>query len=418
MGDYTRLTDWGDTISNLAKDSVSVAFGVFSNAGELLDANEVMCTLLDTSKEELNPRNSFVNPTFVQLQEIAGETVFEGLLTIGNYSDISYVLNTKVFRKGAVLFVLGEVDIKKFFDENKKMSLLNQEVNNLQRQLIKEKKSLQVTLNELKETQQMLIHSEKMNAMGQLVAGVAHEINNPLSFVLNNIYALGNYAGEIIESYNRVENAVVKNASQELVDLVQTIKEEDEIAYLFEDIGDVVEETRNGVERAVKIVADLRRFSRLDESDLKHIDLIENINSTLSIVGSEIEKKNIQLIFNSIDKLEFDCYPGQLNQAILNILLNAIYAVKDGGKIVLTAREQKNKVSVAIVDNGCGITEKDRAKIFNPFFTTKPVGDGTGLGLSITYKIITDLHKGNIKITSEPGRGTEVVIELPKAINA
>lgn len=418
MGGYTRITDWENTIAELVKSSVSVAFGVFSDTGKLLDANEAMCTLLDTSKQELNPKNSFVNPSFSHLEGTSGEIVFEGLLTIGNYSDTSYVLNSKIIRKDNILFVVAEVDIKKMFDENSKMSQLNREVNNLQRQLIKEKKKLQITLDELKETQQLLIHSEKMNAMGQLVAGVAHEINNPLAFVLNNIYSLGNYTGEIIESYKKVENVLTGKATPDVLELVQAIKDEDDIEYLTQDIGEIVEETKKGVERAVKIVADLRRFSRLDESDIKHIDLIENMHSTLSIIRSKITEKNIQFEFNSMDKLELDCFPGQFNQAILNILANSIYAVENGGRIVLTIVEQKNDVSISIADNGCGIAEKDIEKIFNPFFTTKPVGDGTGLGLSITYKIIADLHKGTIKIESEPGRGTTVFIEIPKVIEA
>ncbi|WP_347838322.1 ATP-binding protein [uncultured Draconibacterium sp.] len=418
MGDYTRIADWENTIAELVKDSMSVAFGVFGNTGKLLDANEAMCTLLDTSKQELNPGNSFINPTLSQLEGTNGEVVFEGLLTIGNYSDISYVLSSKIIRRDNVFFVLAEVDIKKLFDENSKMSELNREVNNLQRKLIKEKKKLQITLDELKETQQMLIHSEKMNAMGQLVAGVAHEINNPLAFVLNNIYSLKNYTGEIIESYKKVENVLAEKASSDIIELVQTIKEEDEIEYLTQDIVEIVEETKNGVDRAVKIVADLRRFSRLDESDVKHIDLIENIHSTLSIIRSEITKKNIQLEFNSNKKLELDCFPGQLNQAILNILANSIYAVENGGRIDLTVVEQKHTVTILIADNGCGIADENIGKVFNPFFTTKPVGEGTGLGLSITYKIITDLHKGTIKIDSIPGRGTEVLIEIPKFIVA
>lgn len=418
MGKYKRINNWEDTIAELVKDSVSVALGIFTETGKLLDANEAMCVLLHTTQQELQPANFFVNPDFSKISGDDNSIIFEGLLTIGNYSDTSYVLRSKIFRKGIFLLVMAEVDIAQLFDENKKMSALNREVNNLQRQLIKEKKSLQLTLEKLKETQQMLIHSEKMNAMGQLVAGVAHEINNPLSFVLNNIYSLGDYTNEIIKSYKKVENVFAKNATSDAIERVQAIKEEDEIEYLTEDIVEILADTKNGVQRAVKIVADLRRFSRLDESDVKHINLIDNIDATLSIFRPEIGKKHIQFEFESKNKLELDCYPGQLNQAILNVLMNAVYAVEYGGTIQLTVEEQKNSVSISVKDNGCGIAKKDIEKVFNPFFTTKPPGDGTGLGLSICYKIIVDLHKGTIDIMSEPDKGTEVIFEIPKVIEA
>jgi signal transduction histidine kinase len=418
MGVYNRITDWESVTSELLENSASIALGVFTDSGKLLDANEAMCIFLDTTKEELSPSNFFVNPTFSQLINEKNELVFEGLLTIGNYSDTSYVLSSKIFRKKNVFFVLAEVDVKHLFEENKKMSDLNREVNNLQRQLIKEKKKLQNTLTKLQETQQMLVHSEKMNAMGQLVAGVAHEINNPISFVTNNIYSLGNYTGEIIESYKKIEDVVEKNASPDVVALLREIKQATEFDFLTEDIVDLIKESKDGLERVKVIVEDLRKFSRLDESAIKHVNLLENINSTLSIVRSGIEKKNIQFELECSDTIELECYPGQLNQAILNILLNAIYAVKkDGGIVVLKVEEREESVYFSVLDNGCGIAQGNLKKIFDPFFTTKPVGTGTGLGLSITYKIIHDLHKGRIDVRSDLERGTEVFFEISKMIS-
>lgn len=414
MGEYNRIINWGSVTTGLLENSVSIAMGVFSNSGKLLDANEAMCVFLDTSKEDLNPANFFVNPTFSQLINKKTELVFDGLLTLGNYADTSYVLNSKIYRKEDVVFVLAEVDVAHLFDENKKMSQLNREVNNLQRQLIKEKKKLQTTLDKLQETQQMLIHSEKMNAMGQLVAGVAHEVNNPIAFVNNNIYSLENYTQEIIESYKKIEDVVGENASSEVVALVQEIKKNTEFDFLTEDIVDLIKESKDGLERVKVIVEDLRNFSRLDESAIKRINILENINSTLSIVRTEIEKKNIQFELNCSNKIELECFPGQLNQAILNILLNAFYAVNKGGIVVLRVDEREKSICFSILDNGCGIVEQNLKKIFDPFFTTKPVGTGTGLGLSITYKIIHDLHKGKIDVRSDFGRGAEVFFEIPK----
>lgn len=419
MKSSNRLLNWEETISEFIKKSDSIALGLFTIEGKLLDANDLMCVFLKTDKQKLEPANFFVNPTFGQLAQIKNgdEIIFEGLLTIGNYSDQSFVLSSKIIRKADELLVLAKADIKQMFEDNAKMSHLNQEVNNLQRQLIKEKKVLQSTLAELKETQQMLIHSEKMNAIGQLVAGVAHEINNPISFVNSNLYSLENYITEILQLFGKVENAIAANAPQNVVDLVQKIQKENDFEFIMEDILEIVKESKGGINRVKTIVEDLRRFSRLDESAIKHIDLIENIRSTISIVNSEIANKNIQFDFISDEKLEIDCFPGQLNQAILNIIINAVYAVQFGGKIKLTVAENEKNVQISLKDNGCGIPAEIVKKIFDPFFTTKPVGTGTGLGLSITYKIIHDLHKGEIEVKSVPDKGTEITFYIPKSIN-
>lgn len=419
MRNFSRLSDWEGIISEFAKKSNSIAVGLFTIEGKLLDANELMCVFLKTDKQELNPGNFFVNPSFSQLAQIKNDDgiIFEGMLTIGNFADQSFVFISKILRKDDELLVFAEADIKQMFDDNTKMSLLNQEVNNLQRQLMKEKRILQTTLVELKETQQMLIHSEKMNAMGQLVAGVAHEINNPISFVNSNLFSLENYVIEILEIFNKVENVIVKNASQNVIDLVDRIQKENDFEFMSDDIKEIIKESKDGIERVKNIILDLRKFSRLDESAIKHIDLIENIKSTISILRSEIAKKNIQFDLISDEKLEIDCYPGQFNQAILNIIINAVYAVENEGRIQLRVDEKENHIQISVKDNGCGIPSENMEKIFDPFFTTKPVGTGTGLGLSITYKIIHDLHKGEIEVKSEPDKGTEIIFNIPKSIN-
>jgi signal transduction histidine kinase len=293
------------------------------------------------------------------------------------------------------------------------MSYLNQEVNNLQRQLIKEKKQLQVTLSELKETQQMLVHSEKMNALGKLVAGVAHEVNNPIAFVYSNLYSIEKYISEVFEIIKNYEGKINEHGSPELNDLITEIRQRNDLDYLEEDIPQMISESKMGVERVKGIVEDLRRFSRLDESDLKEVDLIENIRSTLSIVKSEISGKNIHFSLNLPEKLRFICYPGQLNQAILNVLMNAIQAVDQGGSVNLSVVHEDNALKISIKDNGTGIPEDIKNRIFEPFFTTKPVGSGTGLGLSITYKIVTDLHHGKINMYSDLGKGTLFELILP-----
>jgi two-component system, NtrC family, sensor kinase len=414
---YNRLSDWANLICDLSINGKSVAIGLFNLYGRLLDANLPMCYFLDTTLNELNPKNSFVNPPFSTIvSSIDSETPNEELMTIGNYGLVSYTLNGKAFRRGDHILIFAEADVPDLFEENKKMSSLNQEVNNLQRQLIKEKKNLQNTLAELKETQQMLIHSEKMNAMGQLVAGVAHELNNPISFVYSNIFSLEKYMNEIYESYTQVENLIDKNGNEELVGEVAKIRKQNDLEFLMEDIADMAKESKVGVERIKTIVEDLRRFSRLDESEIKQIDLIENIHSTISIAKVEISKKKIDFKFKSPQELIIECYPGQLNQAILNVLINAIQAVDEGGKVSLTVCPVGENIVITVKDNGPGIPEEIKKRIFEPFFTTKPVGSGTGLGLSITYKIINDLHKGSIQVESESKKETIFTIAIPEKI--
>ena len=257
---------------------------------------------------------------------------------------------------------------------------------------------MQATLAELKETQQLLIHSEKMNAMGKLVAGVAHELNNPIAFVYSNLFSLEKYVAEVFDAIRQIEKQVEQTGNQELLETIAQLREKNELNYLEEDISEMTKESKVGIERVKTIVEDLRRFSRLDESDIKQVDLIENIRSTISIVRAEISNKKIDFKFESAGHLLVDCYPGQLNQAILNVLTNAIDAVQPGGRISLIVTDESDRINIEVTDDGHGIPEEIKNRIFEPFFTTKPIGSGTGLGLSITYKIIHDLHKGRIEI--------------------
>ena len=411
----TYLCNWYDLICTLSANGKSIAFGIFNTNGKLLFANNTMCYFLDTANNELQPKNFFVNPHFDSFLEVQSEgKIFDGYMTIGNYSNISFVLLASVFRHDDQIMIFAEPNVPDLFNENLKMSDLNQQINNLQRQLIKEKKTLEVTLSKLKETQQLLIHSEKMNALGKLVAGVAHEINNPIAFVFSNLHSMGNYFDDIFNAYLQLEQLVDKTCEGEISEKAQHIRKNYDLDFLKDDINDMLSETKTGVDRVKTIVEDLRRFSRLDESNSKTIDLIGSIRSTVSIVKAQMEQKHIKFEFESPEKLDIDCFPGQLNQAILNILLNAIQAAPDNGKVSLSVKVKENDVQITIADNGSGIPPEIQNRIFEPFFTTKPVGSGTGLGLSITYKIIHELHKGSITVQSEPFSNTLFCITIPQ----
>lgn len=397
-------------------DGRSTAVGVFDFHGHLLDANHAMSYFLDIDPNEKSPRNSFVNPEFSVFAENPNSgQIFEGIQTIGDRLNVSYSLAAKVFRKENTILVFAEADVQQLFTDNKKMSQLNQEVNNLQRQLIREKMNLQQTLKELKETQQMLVHSEKMNAMGKLVAGVAHEINNPISFVYSNVFSLEKYISEIVTAYSELETLTKSSGQAEIVNQISEIRKKNDLDFLIDDIADISAQSKNGLERVKTIVEDLRKFSRLDEAEMKQIDLIENIRSTMGIAGIEFSTRNIKVQLVVPEVLMLECFPGQLNQAILNVLINAAQAIDSNGEIIVSVMESGSDVQISVEDNGCGIPENIQEKIFDPFFTTKPVGSGTGLGLSITYKIITGLHHGKISVISKLGKGSIFNLSIPKS---
>jgi signal transduction histidine kinase len=412
--------NWKFLIDEMSLKGQSIGFGIFSLNGNLLYANAAMCYYLGTDSVHLSPKNSLINPTFSTFAEaipkVNKEKIFEGLLTIGNFDDVNYILPSKVLRKDDQIMIYAEVDVPQMFEDNKKMSQLNHEVNNLQKQLIIEKKILQNTLTELKETQQMLIQSEKMNALGKLVAGVAHELNNPISFVYSNIFSLEDYIAEVFKCYREIEELIRNSDNPGLIGAAHEIRTTNDIDFLHEDILEITRESRNGIDRVKQIVEDLVKFSRLDDSVIKVVDLVENIQSSVAIARSEIVKKKIQYVYDGPPQLMIECYPGQLNQAILNILINAVYAVDIEGHIVLSVCKTGGNVVISVKDDGGGIPSEIKERIFDPFFTTKPVGSGTGLGLSITYKMIHDLHKGSIEVVSEPGQGTNMILTFPEKI--
>lgn len=277
---------------------------------------------------------------------------------------------------------------------------------------------LNKTLKELKEAETQLIESEKMASLGQLTAGIAHEINNPINFVTSNVKPLKRDVSMLLEIVEHVENIGLENiSSEEKKKQIAEYKEEIEFDYLKEELENLLTGISDGASRTAEIVKGLRVFSRLDEDDLKKADINENMDSTLVIANNLIGNR-IQLEKKYGNLPLAECFPGKLNQVFLNIISNGVYAIGKkfgdniGGRLSIETTSNENNIIVKIADNGIGMDETTKRKLFEPFFTTKEVGEGTGLGMSIVYNTIVK-HNGKISVDSKLGEGTEFTIEIP-----
>ena len=277
---------------------------------------------------------------------------------------------------------------------------------------------LQNTLHQLKTTQAQLIQSEKMSSLGQMVAGVAHEINNPVNFIHGNVTPATQYAQDLLhllKLYQQHYPLPPENIQEE----IETI----ELEFLKEDFIKILNSMKQGTQRIREIVLSLRNFSRLDEAQFKAVDIHEGIDSTLMILQNRLKAKpnfpEIQIIKKYSSLPPVDCFPSQLNQVLMNILVNAIDALESQKSLstpqiqIYTKLLDNNRIAIHLSDNGSGIPPEIQSKLFDPFFTTKEVGKGTGLGLSISYQIVVNKHGGNLSCKSIPGEGTEFIIEIP-----
>jgi len=270
---------------------------------------------------------------------------------------------------------------------------------------------LNTTMNQLKSTQSQLIDAEKMASLGQLTAGIAHEINNPINFVYSSINPLTTDIEDlktIVDSCKTIRNH--PQAEKILADL-KNFPAESDLDYLFEEIYSLLGGIKEGAERTSEIVAGLRNFSRLDENAIKPIQIHEGLDATLMLLQNKLKAK-AEIVKDYGNLPDVECYPGKINQVFMNILNNAIQALDTSGTISIKTWQEKEFVCISIKDDGKGMDDSIRSRIFEPFFTTKDVGKGTGLGLSISYGIIEN-HNGRIVVKSELGKGAEFVIYLP-----
>lgn len=296
----------------------------------------------------------------------------------------------------------------------------------LEHQVAERTAEVEQALQQLQLSQVQLVQSEKMAALGKLVAGVAHEINNPLNFIHANL----NHMEEYTQIFLNFIELYQKNYPNP-VDDIQEQAEDVNLSFIRSDVIKILASMKIGTKRIREIVLSLRNFSRIDEAEFKAVDIHEGIESTLIVLQHRFKVQpkgpEIQLI-REYDKLPLvECYSGLLNQVFMNILANAIDSLEEANAkladqqiqdrpnkiIIRTSIIDTESVQIMVIDNGCGIPENIRPYIFDPFFTTKPVGKGTGMGLSISYQIITEKHKGQLKCFSEVGQETKFVIQIP-----
>jgi two-component system NtrC family sensor kinase len=316
----------------------------------------------------------------------------------------------------------SQADALRILIENEKLVreqnvYLEQKVKERTEDLEKANNTLNSAIVELKEAQSQLVDAEKMAGLGQLTAGIAHEINNPINFVTSNIKPLSldiNELNDVINMYEKIDRN--GNLEQQL-SAVEAFKKRIDINFVREEIKSLLNGIGEGAQRTAEIIRSLKNFSRLDESDTKPVDLNEGLNSTLVLIRSTFPS-NMVVIKNYGELPLVECLPGKINQVFMNLITNAIHAIKSKSApeekefLEVSTWQQDDHVFVSIKDSGMGMTEEIKQKIFEPFFTTKDVGEGTGLGLSIVFRII-ESHQGNIDVVTNVNQGTEFIITLP-----
>ncbi|WP_138503949.1 ATP-binding protein [Nostoc sp. PA-18-2419] len=431
-----------------------------SSEGQVLATNQPVADMLRLRRQELRGKTLFelvtesANDIIKYLQACSTSRAMTlGSLTLRTNDGHTLICRTQ----GAVIqpwspessaLILLRLENRTVASNN--FVLLNQKIDELAKEVQKRKQAelelqkanedleirveerttaLQETLNELQLTQTQLIQAEKMSSLGQMVAGIAHEVNNPISFIYGNLHHAHKYTQDLLKLVEIYQH-IYPNPPLE----IQNEIEEIDLHFLIQDITKIFESMTVGTQRIQEIVKSLRNFSRLDEAEFKQVNIHEGIDSTLMILDHRLQARHeyprIKVIKKYGQLPNITCYPGQLNQVFMNILANAIDALEksalsgrwstdnskttDNPQIKITTEViDENWIMVIITDNGLGINEQVRSKLFDPFFTTKPVGKGTGLGLSISYQIIVEKHGGQLSCFSSPGKGAEFIIKIP-----
>ncbi|MFE1743773.1 PAS domain S-box protein [Coleofasciculus sp. H7-2] len=362
-----------------------------------------LTTATDSGEQELYMGSGYTAILALPIQTPSGEI---GLLICGHH-------------RGSRLWSDDEVELLQAVTDQLAIALFQAELyaqsQDSAQQAQQKAQQLQQTLHQLQQTQAQLIQSEKMSGLGQMVAGVAHEINNPVNFIHGNLTHANVYTQDLLNLL-RLYQQHYPHPVPEIQDETEAI----DLDFLVEDLPKILGSMKMGTDRICQIVLSLRNFSRLDEAEMKEVDIHEGIDNTLLILQNRLKAKpdspGIQIVKEYGNLPLVECYAGQMNQVFMNLLNNAFDALETQPlPRIVTIRSQvvNSHVAIRIADNGSGMTEQVKARLFDPFFTTKPVGKGTGLGLSISYQIVVEKHGGILKCVSKPGQGAEFWIEIP-----
>ena len=399
-------------------------FGVYRSTlqGQYISVNPAMANMFGySSPEEMikditnTAKQTYVNP--------ADRERFIKLFESGVYT-----FETQRYRKDRTIFWVS-IKNRRVKDENGKVLCYEGIVEDITERKITEDKleanrvslqqkniELEKAYAELKSAQSQILQQEKMASIGQLAAGIAHEINNPIGFIMSNLNSLGKYT-ERLAQFIELQSEALEAASlhgdnvEMLLKNIGSKNKTLKINYIIDDLGNIIKESLEGAERVKRIVQDLKSFSRIDDAEYKMDDINAGLESTINIVWNELKYKAIvKKEYGVIPRTK--CNLGQLNQVFMNLLVNAVQSIKERGDIFVKTAGDKGIIHITIADTGCGIKPENLNHIFEPFYTTKEIGKGTGLGLSIAYDIIKK-HNGNITATSEEGKGTSFTISIP-----
>lgn len=315
---------------------------------------------------------------------------------------------------GDELVLLGESPVADLEATQAALFRLNGRVSELARENAKKSAQLERALDDLREAQAMLVHREKMAALGQMTAGVAHELNNPLAYVKNNHYLVSQGVRELLELINLFGEGLdtLESTQPELFDAIMQRIQDVDLPRLGERLPRLLMSVGEGLDRSIGLVKGLRTFSRLDEAEVKTVDLNESLRSVVEFAGFLMKENDTAFSAGYGELPPVVCAPGQLNQAVMNVLTNAVQAAGPGGAVRLTTLVAGGEALISIADDGPGVPEEFVDRVFDPFFTTRPVGEGTGLGLSIAHTVVAE-HGGRITLGDAPGGGAVFTIHLP-----
>ena len=406
-------------VDALLAASTSVAYARFTREGLLVSANPRFRNVVGGRADEVPLAELVVEGQREEVGRLLrsdrppSETVH---IHFADAEQAPTTLLVSLVRDGDELVLLGEPPVADLEATQDALVRLNSRVSELARENAKKSAQLERALTDLRDAQSMLVQREKMAALGQMTAGVAHELNNPLAYIKNNEYLLSQAVDDLLELINLLGAGLdsIEASQPALFESIMEKIEEMDLPRLGERMPELLASVDEGIDRSIRLVQGLRTFSRLDEAETKTVDLNESLRSVAEFLGFLIKETDTEFtaVFGELPPVT--CSPGQLNQAVMNILTNAIQSSSPGGKVSLVTTVDEAEARIVISDDGPGVPDELADRIFDPFFTTRPVGEGTGLGLSIAHTVVA-AHGGSITLDRAPGGGAVFTIHLPVA---